>query len=62
MEISERVSRLMKFDYSKSFKKQLNQYELLKNFIVLKINLKKDRKLQMKYLIYQVSLTRTLQF
>ena len=44
-EISERVSEVDEFDYSKSFKKQLNQYELLKNFIVLKNKFEKRQKI-----------------
>ena len=35
-EISEKVSTVDEFDYTESFSKELNQYKLLKNFIILK--------------------------
>ena len=35
-EVTERVKKVGEFDYTSSFKKELNQYELLKNLLILK--------------------------
>ena len=35
-EITERVEKVGEFDYTNSFRKELNQYELLKNLMILK--------------------------
>ena len=35
-EVTERVKEVGEFDYTSSFKKELNQYELLKNLLILK--------------------------
>ena len=35
-EVTERVKKVGEFDYTNSFKKELNQYELLKNLMILK--------------------------
>ena len=38
-EVTERVKKVDEFDYTSSFKKELNQYELLKNLLIFILNI-----------------------